>query len=318
MKRNDLCMRTRTSLCQKMPQEFGDQVIEFHRYVINARQKITYELSQIANMDEVPLTFDVPSNKTVDSKGVHSVTVKTTGHEKTHYTVVLTCCADGTKLLPMVIFKRKTMPKEVIPNGVVVHVQEKGWMDENGIKLWIDKVWSRRPGGLLRKPALLVWDQFRAHKTETVKNNLKRIKTDLAVIPGGLTCQLQPLDVCINKPFKAFMKDEWNKWMMLEDFDVTATGRRKRPTIAQVCQWVKKSWDQVKEEIIIKSFKKCGISNALDGTEDDAIFEDNLMGESDVDDPDAPNFIAGNSNEDESGNDSDASTVDYDFLGFFE
>ena len=25
-------------------------------------------------------------------------------------------------------------------------------------------------------------------------------------------------------------------------------------------------------EIIVKSFKKCGISNALDGTEDDALF----------------------------------------------
>ena len=28
-----------------------------------------------------------------------------------------------------------------------------------------------------------------------------------------------------------------------------------------------------KPEVIIKSFKKCGISNAMDGTEDDAIFE---------------------------------------------
>ncbi|CAL4230375.1 unnamed protein product, partial [Meganyctiphanes norvegica] len=179
------------------------------------------------------------------------------------------------------------------------------------------KVWSRRRGGLLRKPALLVWNQFRANKTEAVKDNLKRFKTDLAVIPGGLTSQLQPLDVCINKPFKAFMKDEWNKWMMLADYEVTAIGRRKRATIAQLCQWVKNSWDQVKEEIIIKSFKKCGNSNALDGTEDDAIFEDNLMGESDVDDPDAPNFVAGNSNEeDESGNDSHFSTDDNDFLGF--
>ena len=47
----------------------------------------------------------------------------------------------------------------------------------------------------------------------------------------------------------------------------------KWPTIAQVCDWVKKSWD-VNTEIIVKSFKKCGISNALDGIEDDALFED--------------------------------------------
>jgi hypothetical protein len=31
----------------------------------------------------------------------------------------------------------------------------------------------------------------------------------LAVIPGGLTGQYQPLNVWINKPFKKFMHEEW-------------------------------------------------------------------------------------------------------------
>ncbi|KFM80754.1 hypothetical protein X975_07639, partial [Stegodyphus mimosarum] len=30
----------------------------------------------------------------------------------------------------------------------------------------------------------------------------------------------------------------------------------------------------VKAEVTVKSFKMCGISNALDGTEDDALFEE--------------------------------------------
>jgi hypothetical protein len=96
----------------------------------------------------------------VDSKGAKSIIVKTCGHSKTHYTVVLSCCADGTKLPPLLIFKRKTLPKEKLPAGVYVHAHPKGWMDEERMKLWIEKVWSRRPGGLLKKPALLVWDQF--------------------------------------------------------------------------------------------------------------------------------------------------------------
>ena len=49
-------------------------------------------------MDEVPLTFDVPSNETVDVKGAKTIMIKTSGNEKTCYTVVLVCCADGTKL----------------------------------------------------------------------------------------------------------------------------------------------------------------------------------------------------------------------------
>ena len=54
-------------------------------------------------MDEVPLTFDVPSNKTVDVTGAKTIMIKTSGNEKTCYTVVLACCADGTKLPPLLI-----------------------------------------------------------------------------------------------------------------------------------------------------------------------------------------------------------------------
>ena len=50
--------------------------------------------------------------------------------------------------------------------------------------------------------ALLVWDSFRGHLMEAVKDLLARRNVDVAVIPGGLTPVLQPLDKCINKPFK--------------------------------------------------------------------------------------------------------------------
>ena len=41
----------------------------------------------------------------------------------------------------------------------------------------------------------------------------------------------------------------------------------KQPSISNVCEWVKNSWQQVKSEAIVKSLKKCGISSALDGIE---------------------------------------------------
>ena len=37
-----------------------------------------------------------------------------------------------------------------------------GWMEKE-CKLWLEKAWSKRPGGLLKKPSLLVCDQFKAH-----------------------------------------------------------------------------------------------------------------------------------------------------------
>lgn len=78
-------------------------------------------------------------------------------------------------------------------------------MDEEGVKLWLDNVWSRRPGGLSQeRSSLLVW----AHLTTSTKNRLARINTDAAVIPGGLTSLVQPLDVCLNKPFKDCIREQ--------------------------------------------------------------------------------------------------------------
>jgi len=113
MRRNGLCMHTKTTIAQKLPCEYKRKIIEFHKYVINMRKKLCFEIGQLGNMDEVPLTFDVPLNKTVDVEGAKTIMIKTSGNEKTHNTVDLACCAEGTKL----------------PHGIYVHVHSKGWMD---------------------------------------------------------------------------------------------------------------------------------------------------------------------------------------------
>jgi len=89
MRQNDLCMHTKTTIAQKLPHEYERKIIEFHKYVINVSKKLCSEIGQLGNMDEVPLTFDVPSDKTVDVKGAKTIMIKTSGNEKMCYTVVL-------------------------------------------------------------------------------------------------------------------------------------------------------------------------------------------------------------------------------------
>ena len=83
MIRNGLCMRAITTVVLKLPREYKRNIIEFHKYVINVRKKPCFEIEQLGNMDEVPLTFDVPSNKTVDVKGAKTIMIKISGNEKT-------------------------------------------------------------------------------------------------------------------------------------------------------------------------------------------------------------------------------------------
>lgn len=46
----------------------------------------------------------------------------------------------------------------------------------------------------------------RAQKTEKVKETFACMHTTMAMVPSGCTSLIQPLDVCINKPFKDRVK----------------------------------------------------------------------------------------------------------------
>lgn len=270
MLRNRLSIRQRTTMCQQLPPDFMEKIETFRGYV-NAKidlHSVTPDF--IINMDEVPLTFDIPLGRTVNQKGERTINIKTTGHEKSHFTVVLACCASGKKLTPMVIFKRKTLPRETFPPNVVIDVNVKGWMNEAMMEKWLERCFVKRPDGFFKiHKALLVMDSMRAHITERIKNKLKFINTVPIVIPGGLTKMLQPLDISVNKSFKDNLRRLWENWMSHGEHSFTKTGRMRHATFSEVAQWVKTAWDTVSERTIISGFLKAEILKNLDGDDDD-------------------------------------------------
>jgi len=84
---------------------------------------------------------------------------------------------------------------------------------------------------------------------------LDTVCTHLAVIPSGLTSQLQPLDVSVNKLFKGFMHEEWAKWIEAPTHHVTLAGRVKRPLISNVCEWVKILGSKLKVRLLQSLYK---------------------------------------------------------------
>ena len=271
MNRNGLSLRQKTTLAQRLPEDYEEKIVRFHRYIIDPLKEHNFPLHLIANMDETPLTFDMPPNRTVNNTGEKTIKIRTTGNEKNRVTVVLACCGDGTKLKLMIIFKRKTIPKINNKHGVIVSAQQKGWMDSEQMKVWIEKVWRAQIGGLGRK-SLLVYDAFEAHVTDPVKASFKRENTELAVIPGRLTSVLQPLDVSLNKPFKDGVRKQWMQWMADGIHEFTATGRQKKASEELICLWISQAWNAIPSEMIAASFLKCGITNNLDGSEDELVY----------------------------------------------
>jgi hypothetical protein len=79
---------------------------------------------------------------------------------------------------------------------------------------------------------------------------------------------LQPLDVCINQPFKFVLKEQYTQWMAAGEYEFTPTGRIKQPNVEQLCEWIRETWASISPTLIEKSFKKCSISKKLDDMED--------------------------------------------------
>jgi len=55
--------------------------------------------------------------------------------------------------------------------------------------------------------------------------------------------------------------------------EYTPTGKIKRPSYSLVAIWVKEAWDNIDPAMIKWSFKCCGISTNVDGSEDNSIFD---------------------------------------------
>ena len=275
MRRKGLSIRRCTHISQKLPDDYEDKLVEFQKFIIKQRKLHDNDLSQIGHADQTPLTFDLPAATTVAPKGSKTVSINTTGHEKDRFTVMLACTADGGKLPPFIIFKRKTLPKGVTwPKGVIVRCQDHGWMDNDLMIDWVRNIWGKLPGGL-RQKSLLVLDAFRCHKSDYIKTLLKEdYRSTLTIIPGGMTSILQPLDISVNKPMKVMLRRRWNDWYCDGEHTFTASGNMRKPTLLDVCTWVNDAWEELDPAIIVKAFKKCSISNALDGTEDDILWED--------------------------------------------
>jgi len=124
--------------CVRNSLDFKEKITNFSEFPQRRMAENFIGPDDIINMDEVALTFDRPLTRAGNYKGESSVTLTTTGHERTHFT------ASGLKLPPMVIFKRMAMAKEKFPKGIAVKLNKKGWTIESIMKEWLNECCGKR------------------------------------------------------------------------------------------------------------------------------------------------------------------------------
>ncbi|CAI7806559.1 unnamed protein product [Closterium sp. NIES-54] len=186
------------------------------------------------------------------------------GYEKTRLVVMLVCTAFGEKLRPWVWFKLKNVPNCEIPEGQRLDGRERraDLADQGGA------AHLNPQRGQNARRAMLVLDSYHGHITQTMLQAYRTHSITPAVIPTGSTSQIQPLDVSINRCFKAAVRARYARWFMREGIHLkTKAGNQRRPPHPVVLQWIAEVWDQVPKKVIIEAFRHCAISSKLDMTE---------------------------------------------------
>ncbi|CAI7768963.1 unnamed protein product [Closterium sp. NIES-54] len=289
-------------------------VKNFWTYVRHSRWQYKIDLPWILNADQTPLWLEMPSERTIEEVGSRSVPVRSGGYQKERVTVMLACTASGEKLKPWVFFKRKTVPKGDFPSDIHVGVHPNGWMDADGVIEWLDgavKSYINPNFGDRPRKALLVLDSYRGHLTLEVKKKFGRLNLVPAIIPAGCTSEIQPLDVAVNRSFEAAIRQLYQEWFEREGVNtLTKKGNIKKPPVELTLKWISAAWKSVPKELIQRAFLTCGISNALDGSQDKLCLQhrrDELEGEEvDMDDEIAAHgFFYNNVEEPESDSEAD-------------
>ncbi|CAI7897385.1 unnamed protein product [Closterium sp. NIES-54] len=246
----------------------------------------------------------MPTERTVEEVGIRSVPIRSGGYKKERVMVMLACTASGKKLKPWVFFKCKTIPKGNFPSdkpsslcNVVVAAHPNGWMDADSVLAWLDGTvnpYVNPRFGVRCRKVMLVLDSYRGHLTDAVKAKFGELNIVPAIIPAGCTSEIQPLDVVVNRSFKAAIRQLYQEWFESEGvdcltergelnpyvYDVSAlncfhpvliaivfpclAGNIRKPPPELTLKWISKAWKVVPKELIQRSFLTCGISNALD------------------------------------------------------
>ncbi|KAI1818975.1 DDE superfamily endonuclease-domain-containing protein [Xylaria intraflava] len=241
-----------------------------------------FPLSRIINLDETPMPFEFLNGYTYDHKGARSVEGKSdrSGWDKRQATLILLILADGSykaELRPVIIFhgegNAKSKEEDRYHSQVIVKFNTKAYNNADLLADWID---NNLGAYTKQRDSLLVMDVAAFHKTEAIKEAIKRNKITTALIPPGLTAFIQPLDVGFNGPFKKWLDEE------IETYQDNLEKQNRMPTKwsisdrrVMITHVVGNAWMRAfqpeNKAMVASLFIKTGISIHPDGRDDTSI-----------------------------------------------
>jgi len=232
---------------------------DFTAYVNEQIRSNSLSSCNVVNIDETNIEFDSNSSTTLADKGSRTVSVRTSGSSN-RCTVLLGVTLSGQKLPPFIIFKGKTNGRisrewtargNLYPFTSVYTVQDRAWIDETRMTEWIKLVW--KPFCIGRAATYLLLDECTVHLQGSCLNQLHSLGTEVDFILPGYTSKLQVLDVGVNKPFKGYVREQYECFMR--------GGQNQKVTRLEIARWIADAWNQITQETIKNSWAHIGIGH---------------------------------------------------------
>ena len=229
---------------------------DFVAYINSQLSQGQYSCQCVANIDETNVNFHMECGLTLANKGYKTLSLKTTGTSM-RCSVQLGVTLNGEKLTTLVVFKGQ-------PNGRIARTfnwmlasmkyvcQEKALVDQRIFKHWIAEVW--RPFTVERadKTYLLV-DEFSDHLMTTCCNIFKECGLEVGYILGHYTSKLQVMDVGVNKPFKGYVREAYENFMI-------GNPENRKVRREEIVQWIQTGREKVKVKTITRTWNRIGIN----------------------------------------------------------
>lgn len=193
------------SLARRLPPFLQVKVESFQQFTKQVIQVKKLPESLVAAMDELCLFVDL---RVVQDKARCSEALELTGSVPL-VTVYLAVLANGT-MLPSLVMTNRTLAQKRVPEFMLLQDGADSLLVEEVLELWTSKVWIphvSRPAQ--PQKSMLVLDRHREHLRDSFLTSISGAGTLPAMVPGGCSFRLQPLEVCLKPVLKFFLLSRW-------------------------------------------------------------------------------------------------------------
>ena len=249
--------------------------------------KVVVEIEEIPselviNWDQTGINYVPSDSYTMEKEGTKRVPI-IAADDKRQITAVFAGTLTGSFLPPQLIYKgttKRCLPTVKFPNDWHITCSDNHWSNESTMIAYLQNILfpyidcKREQLKLgVNFPALVIFDNFKAQRTEKVLKLLEDHHIRVVMVPANCTDRLQPLDISVNKSIKVFLRQEFQNWYS-DCLCAQLQGGESNPEPIDLklssvkplgAQWMIKAHDHVRShpEIVVNGFKGSGIYNCI-------------------------------------------------------